>query len=254
MKKRVFYNKKHFLTFASMLSLFSLFFSCELETASTTPPADENKNKSSRTLELDFSAPDYTEISSTGGGKWMIAMYLAGDNNLNSYLYKNMKMVAEGLSEIRNEDESTKKGYAEVQAVALHDGKYSYYSKVSKSYNTQQYTHLYEINRYVEETNSDSTEEGDEDLPVPSEYEISPLYLKDITWNAEFMNSQKKINASTKKEYVELNMADGKTLTDFLKYIQSNYTYDHLILVVGDHGLGPSGSNAFVSASASFRA
>ena len=67
-----------------MLSLFSLFFSCELETASTTPPADENKNKSSRTLELDFSAPDYTEISSTGGGKWMIAMYLAGDNNLNS--------------------------------------------------------------------------------------------------------------------------------------------------------------------------
>lgn len=96
----------------------------------------QNKNKNSlpkstntdtkmpeeQKINLGFSKNEYKNLESITGGKWLIAMYLAADNNLYDEIFANMRAISKGLSRIQNYEGKARTGYADIEVVAIYDG------------------------------------------------------------------------------------------------------------------------------------
>ncbi len=117
----------------------------------------KNLNSWKRGIELNFEKSDYSNLTKIGGGKWLFAMYLAADNNLQNLIYNNMKDLSKGLASIQDKYARTKSGYADVKAVAIYDGLYNH--------SNQEYakTCIYEIYPWEGNISSSSSSSSEED-------------------------------------------------------------------------------------------
>lgn len=170
---------------------------------------------------------------------WLFLFYFdADDEVLNDDLYGNMREIEYALSQMRNFDGSPKANYPSVTALVLWDG----ISNELKG--AQKYIHpdgaLYELGPdYNLDYLSYGTKETD------NKYELGYVALKGKTnLGDNFVMGANTIDWTAQARAAGLlekepNMADGKTLENFLKWAKSYYDAKNVVLCIDDHGAGP---------------
>lgn len=167
--------------------------------------------------EKKYSNSNLIGISLKNNSDYLILMYMDGDNNLNDPIFADMNEVEKGLSMIRNEDGSSKSGYASVNVVALWDG-FAGDAKTTPLYGDSG-SFLYELGADYRATKEADVTLGDA--------------TKNISYIAEWLKDG------------EVNMGDRNTLVNFYKTVMKYYNADHIILQYSNHGGGTRAANGF---------
>ena len=137
---------------------------------------------------------------------YLVMMYLSGDNNLNDCAWKNLIKAQVGLMNVSQEQT--------VNVIALIDGS-------SDGLYGDGETHLYKLEAY-DDSQYKSKNESVSALTAAKTVEYTGL----AGWISK--NGQK-----------EVNMADGKTLYNFLAWCNEHFTASKKILIIQTHGGGP---------------
>lgn len=143
--------------------------------------------------------------------EWLIIMYVDGDNNLQDSLFSDINEVENALYTYASKNINWEE---DIRIVALWDG-FSNYENGSKS------TKIYEFG-------PDSTKDLTS-LCKNTKNLTSLAYSTNNNW----------INYNPYTKEAEVNMGDGNTLTNFLKWVDLYYDANHKILQFSNHGAGP---------------
>ncbi len=138
---------------------------------------------------------------------YLIMMYLSGDNNLNNCAWRNLIKAQVGLMNVSQEQT--------VNVVALIDG-----NSDGGIYGDGQ-THLYKLAAYDDRQYNSKT---DSVTSLTASKTIE--YTNQAGWISNNGNN-------------EVNMADGKTLYNFLAWCNDNFSASKTVLIIQTHGGGP---------------
>lgn len=169
---------------------------------------------------------------------WLFLFYYdADDTTLNDDIYGNMREMEYALAQIRNADGSPKGQYPSITALVLWDG----VSVIEAQKNNQKYVHpegaLFELGPDY------NLEYGA--CPGENKYNLGVVTLKGKNdLGDKFIVSSNTIDWTLQARAagfldVEPNMADGRTLENFLKWAKTYYSASNVVISLSDHGSGP---------------
>ena len=160
--------------------------------------------------------------------KWLVLMYMDGDNNLNDVIYCDLNEVEKGLAENPDKDDASN-----IKVVALWDG-WDFQSNNDSGETS------------VFETNSGFTNYDVHNLASTRLLELAP---DDRYFNANgggyydaFELSPFTVDLTDTVDWLdggEANMALESTLESFLKWAKAHYNAENIILQFSNHGGGP---------------
>ena len=170
------------------------------------------------------SEPDIVGEQWTKNSDWLFLFYFDADNNLNDDIYLNMKEAEYSLSLMRNEDGTAKDGFPSVNMVLLWDGA----SEKQMRENSLLYKHP---DGAIYELGADTT---------VSYYEYDDAYGTGqlINLGTEFSVSKNTQEIKTSWLSKEPDMADYKTLKNFLIWANAHYKAENVVLCLANHGAG----------------
>ena len=160
--------------------------------------------------------------------KWLVLLYLDGDNNLNDYIYYDLNEAERGLFDNPDKDNADN-----LKVVALWDGwdfQTNNESEETSVFETNSNFESYDVHNIAStrllELAPDSRHYTVNQGCAYAAYELSPDTV-DLTDTVDWIKDG------------EVNMALESTLESYLKWAKKHYKADNIILQFSNHGGGP---------------
>ena len=160
---------------------------------------------------------------------WLFVMYMDADNNLNDELWIDITYVQLALDSLLQNINTPKQGYPSVKVVMLWDGENQQDALLLRNTRLHPRGEIYELGPMDSDT-ADLITDRNNAGEFLNTYWMLSRYSKRLTDYAPWLS-------------YEPDMGDVSTLSNFLSWVNTNYSADNIVLCLSDHGSGTEYEN-----------
>lgn len=160
---------------------------------------------------------------------WLFVMYMDADNNLNDELWLDITNVQLAQNSLLQNINTPKQGYPSVKVVMLWNGENQQDADSLRNTRLHPRGEIYELGPMDSDTANLITDRNNAGEFLNTYWMLS-RYSKRLTDYAPWLS-------------YEPDMGDVSTLSNFLSWVNTNYSADNIVLCLSDHGSGTEYEN-----------